>query len=120
MEAQTVTTSSPKVVPSSIADSLLPLLSFVEPSPVNLTLFPLLLLSAYLYLHRTHLSLLATAAMLAVTAAYVVGYVSFMHNQLRSKQSQPIPSSTLTDGTSTRYSSAQHIIPLARLSNSCH
>ena len=66
----------------------MPLLSIVEPSPVNLTLFPLLLLSGYLYLHRSHLSLLAIVAMLASTAAYVLTYVSVLRNQLQSKQSQ--------------------------------
>ena len=88
MEAQTGPLSfSPPPGSSSASDILAPLLSFVEPSPVNLTLFPLLLLSAYLYLHRAHLSLLTSASMFVVTTAYLVGCVSVMHNQLRSKQS---------------------------------
>ena len=99
MEGQTLNYVSPTLSSSSsssIADIVTPLLSFVEPSPLNLTLFPLLLLSAYLYLHRAHLSLLVTGAMFVATAAYLLGFVSLLHSQLQSKQSQPILSHPLS------------------------
>ena len=94
MEAPTATAPSHQSYQSSTsssssADFFTPLLSFVEPSLVNLTLFPLLLLCAYLYLHRAHLSWLAAASMVAATAAYLLAYVTLMHDRLQSPQSRP-------------------------------
>ena len=74
--------------PTSAPITLASLLSIVEPSPVNLSLFPLLLLSAYLYLHRAHLSLTVSVAMLVVTAAYLLAFVALAAERLRSKHSR--------------------------------
>ena len=62
--------------------------SFVQPSLLSLTLFPLLLLLLYLYLHRQDLTLTAACAMLAVTAVYLLSFVVVLRQRLQSKQSQ--------------------------------
>ena len=75
---------------SSSSPSIFSLLSpsFIQPSLVSLTLLPLLLLMGYLYMHRSHVSPLAAASMLCITAAYVVGFVTLLSARLQSKQGQ--------------------------------
>ena len=81
--------SSPSPSPSS-SPSIFSLLSFsfIRPSIVSLTLLPLLLLLGYLYMHRSHVSLVAAASMLAITAAYLLGFVTLLDARLQSKQGQ--------------------------------
>jgi hypothetical protein len=79
---------------SSSSPSSAPLLSqlsvsFVQPTLLSMTLFPLLLLLLYLYVHREDLSLAAAACMVALTAVYLLSFLVVMRQRLQSKQSQP-------------------------------
>ena len=72
----------------TLPPSSLPSLTFMRPTLLSVAMLPLLLLMGYLYSHRSHVSAVAMGWMVALTGAYVGGFLWALEAQLQSKQSQ--------------------------------